>query len=566
MKTQLGHYGIVAELGRGGMGVVYKAFEPSLDRYVAIKELSAALSHDPALVERFVREARSMAALNDPHIIQIHYIGQENEQAYFAMEFVDGESLSTLIEREGPLATSDALNLLRQAALGLATAHEHGVIHRDIKPGNLLLSKRGQLKIADFGIALTQRDLSKKLTATGDVVGTPGYLSPEVCLGKPVDERSDLFALGVVLFEMLSGRLPFNSESPFKLMLSVVESDIPDIRTLNAKVDDTTAEILGKLLAKEPAARYQSARQLLAALAAHPLIQQGGDLQVQARQPNAAATMLATPGLAKAAAPLPATSLATPSPPATLPAQATQSTQAMSERKSPGKTLLWAIPAALAVSALIWTRWHSTTEVPRPDALPENTSVATTAAATIPAVVATNAASPAPTATKVETLPAPTSTVSKPVATPVPAAVSPPAAAPTTKPEVAKEEKAKPSEAMEKYGNVYVGEHNETVSVAQVAGGDVVYIKVEGVNNPLDGQVIRTQVRPAAYEGKDYFFQHDGSDYVMLVMRKRYPENTMLVELYLPGLGGDGVKLAYDAEQSRKLDTAALRGEYHAGR
>src|SRR4249919_148510 len=240
MKTQLGHYGIVAELGRGGMGVVYKAFEPSLDRYVAIKELSAALSHDPALVERFVREARSMAALNDPHIIQIHYIGQENEQAYFAMEFVDGESLSTLIEREGPLATSDALNLLRQAALGLATAHEHGVIHRDIKPGNLLLSKRGQLKIADFGIALTQRDLSKKLTATGDVVGTPGYLSPEVCLGKPVDERSDLFALGVVLFEMLSGRLPFNSESPFKLMLSVVESDIPDIRTLNAKVDDTT--------------------------------------------------------------------------------------------------------------------------------------------------------------------------------------------------------------------------------------------------------------------------------------------------------------------------------------
>ncbi|KFN42832.1 serine/threonine-protein kinase [Arenimonas oryziterrae] len=554
MKTQLGHYGIVAELGRGGMGVVYKAFEPALDRYVAIKELSPALSHDPALVERFVREARSMAALNDPHIIQIHYIGQEGEQAWFAMEFVDGESLSTLIEREGPLATADALNLLRQAALGLATAHEHGVIHRDIKPGNLLLGKRGQLKIADFGIALTQRDTSKKLTATGDVVGTPGYLSPEVCLGKPVDERSDLFALGVVLFEMLSGRLPFNSESPFKLMLSVVESDIPDIRTLNDQVDAQTAGILGKLLAKEPDARYQTARELLAALAMHPLIQQGGDLQVKARQTSAAATMLATPGVGRA--PLPPTSIATPSGAATPAAIAT----ADARPPSPARHLLWLAPVAIVGGFLAWPQWRSNddTAVPPPATpMPAETTAPDTAATASP-VTSTATSTP----TVAENPPAvadasPPTAVTPPAEQP--AAAAPPARA---KPETPSAAPAAPAEAMEKYGSVYVGEHNETVSVAQALGSDVVYIKVEGVNNPLDGQVIRTQVRAAAYEGKDYYFQHNGGDYVMLVMRRRYPQNTMAIELYLPGLGGDGVGLTYDAAQSKALDTAAVRAAY----
>ncbi len=259
MKTQLGHYEIVSELGRGGMGVVYKGFEPALNRHVAIKELSPALAHDESLVERFLREARSMAALNDPNIIQIYFIGQENGQPFFVMEFVEGDSLSAILKREGRIDPADALKIIHQTAKGLATAHDRGVIHRDIKPGNLMITSRGTVKIADFGIALATQDLSKKLTSTGEFVGTPGYLSPEVCMGKAVDQRSDIFSLGIVLFEMLSGRMPFTDESPLGLMLEVVKAEVPDIRSLNSSVDTQTYEILSRMVAKEPGDRFRAA-------------------------------------------------------------------------------------------------------------------------------------------------------------------------------------------------------------------------------------------------------------------------------------------------------------------
>lgn len=296
MKTHLGHYEIVAELGRGGMGVVYKGYEPALNRFVAIKELSPSLAHDPQLVERFLREARSMAALNDPHIIQIYFIGQENDQPFFVMEFVEGESLSGLLKREGRLQPEVALKILHQTAQGLATAHDRGVIHRDIKPGNLMLGSRGQVKIADFGIALATQDLSKKLTSTGEFVGTPGYLSPEVCLGKPVDQRSDIFSLGIVLFEMLSGKTPFSDESPLGLMLEVVKAEIPDVRQLNEAVDSQAAALLARMLAKDPAERFQSCHDLAAALQAHPLVAQTGPLRLPAARPAASdATVVGAP-------------------------------------------------------------------------------------------------------------------------------------------------------------------------------------------------------------------------------------------------------------------------------
>jgi serine/threonine protein kinase len=281
MKTHLGHYEIVSELGRGGMGVVYKGYEPALGRHVAIKELSPSLAHDPNLVERFLREARSMAALSDPHIIQVYFIGtdENTQQPFFAMEFIDGDSLSGTLKREGKLSVENALKIMHQTAQGLATAHDKGVIHRDIKPGNLMLTKRGQVKIADFGIALATQDISKKLTSTGEFVGTPGYLSPEVCLGKTVDQRSDIFSLGIVLFEMLSGKTPFTDESPLGLMLEVVKADIPDIRGINAEVDPQTAAILTRMVAKEPADRFQSCHDLAAALEAHPLVAKGGTVK-----------------------------------------------------------------------------------------------------------------------------------------------------------------------------------------------------------------------------------------------------------------------------------------------
>ena len=292
MKTRLGHYDIVAELGRGGMGVVYKGHESSLNRYVAIKVLADSLAHDEGVKERFLREARSMAALNDPHIIQIYYIGEDEGQPFFVMEFVEGESLGTLLKREHKVAVGPAAKIIYQTALGLATAHDKGVIHRDIKPGNLMVSSRGSIKIADFGIALSNQDMSKKLTSTGEFVGTPGYLSPEVCLGHQVDQRSDIFSLGIVLFEMLAGRMPFTDESPLGLMLEVVRAEIPDVRQLNGEVDEKIAWILSKMIAKEPADRYQSCHELAEDLLAHPLVSKPGPITIFPKLSPAAATMI----------------------------------------------------------------------------------------------------------------------------------------------------------------------------------------------------------------------------------------------------------------------------------
>ncbi|HNR92276.1 MAG TPA: protein kinase [Dokdonella sp.] len=292
MKTRLGHYDIVAELGRGGMGVVYKGHESSLNRYVAIKVLADSLAHDEGVKERFLREARSMAALNDPHIIQIYFIGEDEGQTYFVMEFVEGESLGSLLKREHKVPVASAAKIVYQTALGLATAHDKGVIHRDIKPGNLMISSRGAVKIADFGIALSNQDLSKKLTSTGEFVGTPGYLSPEVCLGRTVDQRSDIFSLGIVLFEMLAGRMPFTDESPLGLMLEVVRAEIPDVRELNADVDEKISWILSKMIAKEPDDRYQSCHELAADLAEHPFVAKGGPITLVPKVSAAAATVV----------------------------------------------------------------------------------------------------------------------------------------------------------------------------------------------------------------------------------------------------------------------------------
>ncbi|HEX7382793.1 MAG TPA: serine/threonine-protein kinase, partial [Burkholderiaceae bacterium] len=241
MKTHLEHYEIIEELGRGGMGVVYKGYEPTLARYVAIKELSPALAHSPQVVERFLREARAMAMLNNAHILQIFYIGPDQDHPFFVMEFVDGASVAGLIKLHGTLSPGDALKIVHQTAKGLALAHEHGVIHRDIKPANLLINYRGELKIGDFGIALASHEGESKLTNAGELVGTPGYLAPEILLGQPVDLRADVYALGVVLFEMLTGRTPFSEASVYKLMLEVVQNDVPDVREINADIDPGVA-------------------------------------------------------------------------------------------------------------------------------------------------------------------------------------------------------------------------------------------------------------------------------------------------------------------------------------
>jgi serine/threonine protein kinase len=341
MRTRVGHYDVVCELGRGGMGVVYKGFEAPLNRYVAIKTLSESLSHDESVKERFLREARSMAQLNDAHIIQIYFIGEDEGQPYFAMEFVEGESLSSFLKREGKMTPDQAAKVIHQTALGLSIAHDKGVVHRDIKPANLMLTTRGTIKIADFGIALAQHDISKKLTATGEFVGTPGYLSPEVCLAKPMDLRSDIFSLGIVLFEMLTGRMPFTDESPLGLLLEVVRAEVPDVRQLNGEVDPELARILTRMVAKDPADRYQSCHDLAADLQRHPAIQKGGPITARAKLPPAASTMigsLPTPAaISRATPPLPMSSQATGAQPVPPPAAPRAETPATAQRALPAE-------------------------------------------------------------------------------------------------------------------------------------------------------------------------------------------------------------------------------------
>ena len=406
MGTRIGHYDIVAELGRGGMGVVYKGHEPALNRYVAIKMLSPALAHDESVKERFLREARSMAALNDPHIIQIYFIGETEGQPYFAMEFVEGESLSTFLKREGRMSPEAAARAIYQTALGLATAHDKGVVHRDIKPGNLMLNARGHIKIADFGIAYSTTDLSKKLTSTGEFVGTPGYLSPEVCTGQPVDIRSDIFSLGIVFFELLTGRMPFTDESPLGLMLEVVRAEIPDVRSLNGEVDEALTAILKKMTEKDPAARYQDCHQLAADLARHPLLAAGNTITAKPVMSTAAQTMLAMktplPG-AKAAtpppvAPPPVDDLATrPKAPTPPPAPARASVlEAQSQKQGTGSGALIALAAVLVLGVIGGGAWAFRDRIPFLGGASVTTASTLPSATTPPSLPAPTAQPPAP--------------------------------------------------------------------------------------------------------------------------------------------------------------------------
>lgn len=262
MSKYIGNYEVVSELGRGGMGVVYKAREESLQRFVAIKMLGNQLVDNESVAQRFMREARAVADLNHPNLVQVFRVDRHEEQPYFVMEYVEGQSLKHLIQREDRLQPMRALQILKEVATGLAAAHDKGVIHRDIKPENIMLTKYGGVKVVDFGIARVEEP-GTRLTTTGIGLGTPSYLSPEVCLSQDVDQRSDIFSLGVVLFEMLTGEVPFKSDSPFELMTKVVEARIPDIKELNPNVDEGIKQILAKMIAKRPKLRYQNCNELI---------------------------------------------------------------------------------------------------------------------------------------------------------------------------------------------------------------------------------------------------------------------------------------------------------------
>lgn len=262
----LGHYQIRKRIGQGGMGDVFQAYEPSLDRIVAIKTLPTELARSEEFVQRFYSEATSAARLIHQNITQIYYIGEDQNHHFFAMQYIDGESLSDRLNREGRLSEEATLDIIEQSLAGLQAAHEMGLVHRDIKPGNILLdSKSHRVYLADFGLvkSLAQKD---GLTATGMVMGTVDYISPEQGRGQEVDARADLYSLGVVIYRMLSGRLPFQADSPTAMIFQHVYEPPPSLKQQCPALSAVYSQIVAKLLAKSPSDRYASASDVLSDL------------------------------------------------------------------------------------------------------------------------------------------------------------------------------------------------------------------------------------------------------------------------------------------------------------
>jgi len=265
MPKVLGRYHIISELGRGGMGVVYKAVDPKLERFIAIKCLSEELSTDEITVTRFLREARNVAALNHPHIAQIFLADEDEGKPYFVMEFIDGESLADRLARDGRLLPEQARRIITECAQALKAAHEENIVHRDIKPGNIMIDRRGRSVLTDFGIAsVVHPDMEQ--TASKYIMGTPGYLPPEVMTGKPADHRGDLFALGAVYYEMLAGKRLVPGSGLEDTARTLLAADFPELSDLDETLDEKTFGVLGRMLAPDPAKRYQDYDALLADL------------------------------------------------------------------------------------------------------------------------------------------------------------------------------------------------------------------------------------------------------------------------------------------------------------
>jgi Tol biopolymer transport system component len=260
----LGPYRIVEQLGRGGMAAVFKAFQPSLERYVAIKVLPPYYAHEPGFAERFTREARAVARLEHPHILPVYDFGQEGDYTYIVMKYVPAGTLKDLIA-DGPLAPGRAADVISQIAEALDDAHRQGIIHRDVKPSNVLMDRGQWALLMDFGLARIVEG-SKQLTASGVGVGTPAYMAPEQGRGVKVGPQADVYSLGIVLFEMLTGQVPFDAETPMAVVIKHITDPLPLPRAINPRIPEAVERVILKALAKEPDHRYATAGEMAAAL------------------------------------------------------------------------------------------------------------------------------------------------------------------------------------------------------------------------------------------------------------------------------------------------------------
>src|SRR3974390_2439767 len=276
--TTLGQYEIRSALGAGGMGEVYRAYDNRLQREVAIKVLPESLTSDPERLRRFEQEARVVAALNHPNILAVYQMATHNGVSYMVTEFLDGETLRERLTH-APLPLRKAIDYAVQIAHGLAAAHDRGIIHRDLKPENIFVTKDGRIKILDFGLAKLQENPHSAVrsphshaapdaptlaesTQPGMVVGTPAYMSPEQVRGEPTDHRTDIFAFGCVLYEMLSGRRAFRRDTPVESMNAVLKEDPPDLRASHTNIPPAPERVVRRCLEKSPESRFQSAKDL----------------------------------------------------------------------------------------------------------------------------------------------------------------------------------------------------------------------------------------------------------------------------------------------------------------
>ena len=268
--TRLGPYEVQAAVGAGGMGEVYRARDTRLGRDVAIKVLPESFARDADRLRRFEQEARTVAALNHPNILAVYDTGEHQGAPYMVCELLDGQTLRAEMQ-EGAMGQRRAVEYASQIAEGLAAAHDQGAVHRDLKPENVFITKNGRVKILDFGLAKLARAKaaaagdgvtagSMSVTTPGVLLGTAGYMSPEQVRGKEVDARTDIFAFGAVLYEMLSGQRAFKGETSVETMNAILKEDPPELETEKLKVSPGLERLVRRCLEKEPARRFQSAR------------------------------------------------------------------------------------------------------------------------------------------------------------------------------------------------------------------------------------------------------------------------------------------------------------------
>jgi eukaryotic-like serine/threonine-protein kinase len=261
-----GRYALGARLGDGGMARVYAAHDQVLEREVAVKVLRAGLP-DPRARQRFEHEARFAARFVHPHAVTIYDVGEDEQHPFFVMELIDGDDLAALLATRGPLPVPEAQRIADAMLDALGAAHRSGLVHRDVKPGNVLVARDGTVKLTDFGIAKAAADATADLTPTNLVLGTPKYISPEQVTGAPATPRSDLYAVGVVLYEMLAGRPPFSGDTPVALALAHREAPVPPLRERAPQVSAAVAAVVERALAKDPGARFAGADEMRHALA-----------------------------------------------------------------------------------------------------------------------------------------------------------------------------------------------------------------------------------------------------------------------------------------------------------